>query len=735
MSDLREVNINSQGFPITDEGAREILKQKVSKTINNKEITITEEVSLYVGGYSTVNISASSATAFKYKLDDGSYVEVTTPTKITINNATTLFLDSSSYPITLTCDLISDTEIPLPRPITDTAKGSSITLTDSTDEPINAISIMGKSTQVQTKGYQLLNINNNNPFVKNNDYVRIVQPEVSNGSVIYAPNGSSTIGTESSSTRFEAWLIEGLEVGQTYTLKVNHQGTGIGVNLSKYNPNPTAFSDRIALIKSGIDFTQTFTVENNVEYAIELRMATSSEGFSTNPCTLTLMLNEGSTAKEYEPYTDGLPTPRIDYPQPIVDIESEEIEVTDGTDTQSAELDLVLRGIPVSSGGNYTDNNGQMWLCDTIERYADGTGKFIQRVGTRTFNGTERWTYELLSNDRHNFYTAISGAKTGPSYPIICNMAEYNGLLADGKALISNSGNLNFCTNAYSSADTFKAYISENNLVVVFQLNIIVETPLTAEQLAELDLDTYYPTTNINSNADVVVEYVADTKKYVDEGLNTKQDVIEDLTDYIKNTDYATNNKAGVFKTGAGLAVASNGWVYGVERSYANYLNDTNATFIAKGTLEAVLNNDSRILEPKYELLDTVEITTAIGQKMITLPNSVDDVIVEIEGMTGTQGKFLYINFYTSNDESKTPTISAFFNETTGQALRVEYCRLTEKMYRYIYGGNKSGYGVPTYSNMTYADGISKLYIGIESANLGNVMTAGTIKIYGRKRF
>jgi len=47
---------------------------------------------------------------------------------------------------------------------------------------------------------------------------------------------------------------------------------------------------------------------------------------------------------------------------------------------QSLTFPYTLRGIPVSSGGNYTDESGQQWVCDTLEVNADGTGKLVQRV-------------------------------------------------------------------------------------------------------------------------------------------------------------------------------------------------------------------------------------------------------------------------------------------------------------------------------------------------------------------
>ncbi len=64
-----------------------------------------------------------------------------------------------------------------------------------------------------------------------------------------------------------------------------------------------------------------------------------------------------------------------------------------------------------------------------------------------------------------------------------------------------------------------------------------------------------------------------------------------DLTDYVKNTDYATPSKAGVIKSGYnGLQVDStNGKTYCDTYTYANYGNVENQMFISKGTLENVI--------------------------------------------------------------------------------------------------------------------------------------------------
>jgi len=79
---------------------------------------------------------------------------------------------------------------------------------------------------------------------------------------------------------------------------------------------------------------------------------------------LMIMLNSGSTSLPWEPYTRGEPSPSPDYPQEIEsagDGGSVVVTLSDGNDkTQTLTLPTPngLPGIPVTSGGNYTDPPG-----------------------------------------------------------------------------------------------------------------------------------------------------------------------------------------------------------------------------------------------------------------------------------------------------------------------------------------------------------------------------------------
>ena len=61
------------------------------------------------------------------------------------------------------------------------------------------------------------------------------------------------------------------------------------------------------------------------------------------------------------------------------------------------------------------------------------------------------------------------------------------------------------------------------------------------------------------------------------------------LSDYVKNTDYATSSKGGVVKTGNSVSILVNGAISADTRTYEYYQNMDNKHFIGKGTLENVI--------------------------------------------------------------------------------------------------------------------------------------------------
>ena len=86
---------------------------------------------------------------------------------------------------------------------------------------------------------------------------------------------------------------------------------------------------------------------------------------------------------------DGTPSP--DSPVPIVTAGSDgsiDVTISDGAD-QSQQLSIQtpngLPGIPIDSGGNFTDETGQQWVCDEVDF---ARGLYVQQVGKVIVDGT-----------------------------------------------------------------------------------------------------------------------------------------------------------------------------------------------------------------------------------------------------------------------------------------------------------------------------------------------------------
>lgn len=153
-------------------------------------------------------------------------------------------------------------------------------------------------------------------------------------------------------------------------------------------------------------FDRILTIDEETTYHCYISNGTYNEVVS-NP-----MINAGSTALPYEPYKPAqtliIPTPNG------------------------------LSGIPVSSGGNYTDADGQQWVCDEVDFKK---GVYVQRVATETPKA--KWKNFEETADVPNRYR-ISGAlvnryRDGSTKCLISHGIYANWGIAPGWALNSTT--------------------------------------------------------------------------------------------------------------------------------------------------------------------------------------------------------------------------------------------------------------------------------------------------------
>ena len=176
-----------------------------------------------------------------------------------------------------------------------------------------------------------------------------------------------------------------------------------------------------------------------------------------------------------------------------------------------------LPGIPVEDGGNYTDSDGQQWICDEVDF---GRGKYVQRV-----KKISNVTFKVWGTS-----SSVTESSLYQSLPLNFGVSEYSKALCDGMQY-SRSILQNNITGFYVYGDTIRARFSsskddEANIAKLVTYTWLVqcspvETDLTPEQItAYAALTMYKPNTTVTTDsspaAGVSVDYVADTKTYID---------------------------------------------------------------------------------------------------------------------------------------------------------------------------------------------------------------------------
>lgn len=193
--------------------------------------------------------------------------------------------------------------------------------------------------------------------------------------------------------------------------------------------------------------------------------------------------------------------------------------IESNTQTFSLQTSNGLPGLPIDSGGNYTDSNGQQWVCDEMDFKR---GKYVQRIKKVVFNGSEDWNLESISQKGFaNFYVRnLSGIRVNSN--VLSNQFRNQTTLISET---TEEGIANLTTlyvrvdkTKADNANKFKEILKTNNLEICYQLATPIETDIPEETMtAYRNLCTNYPSTVIqnDSGAGMEVEYVADTKQFI----------------------------------------------------------------------------------------------------------------------------------------------------------------------------------------------------------------------------
>ena len=211
------------------------------------------------------------------------------------------------------------------------------------------------------------------------------------------------------------------------------------------------------------------------------------------------------------------PTPTN--PVDITDINNPKITFSNDSDSQEVNIQCTLRGI-----GN---------VCDTLTISADGTGYitqrlFAERITSQKKSTSYEWSYSKATHRffRNDYSYSFDVKDNKPL--ILCSHLDV-GENEKNTAFDNSIGWINVggvgiairMTEFDGDIAKFKKWLDDNEVYVVAPQSKPITVNLSKDEVDKiLSLHTYYPSTTIVADCDCEVEYVADTKTYIDNKFN-----------------------------------------------------------------------------------------------------------------------------------------------------------------------------------------------------------------------
>ena len=362
--------------------------------------------------------------------------------------------------------------------LTGSLSGASITATDSFAAPFVGLRVCGKSTQDGTPlppaPVPIVSAGDGGSVsvtVCGKNLLKNTAKTTTKNGVTFTVNDNGSITVNGTASAIADCRIcgsyDGTEPVFTYKAGRNYilsKGINTGsVTFAMYSRQSGSWIS-IKQFDSGsfIRFTP-----NNDGYITDIFIFIPS-GATVNNVTVYPMIECGIVETTYEPYKES---------QTIT------VPTTNG-----------LPGIPVTSGGNYTDENGQQWVCDEVDL---ARGVRVQRITKIKVTSSLSWQKAGIAVDR--YFAWFSGIYT--SNVLCTHFSTALGSETVGGA-IANQHNLvgfAFAAKGTTTLDDFKAFLDANDVYIWAALESPVETAIsTAEIAAYKALTAYAPTTVIS---------------------------------------------------------------------------------------------------------------------------------------------------------------------------------------------------------------------------------------------
>lgn len=258
--------------------------------------------------------------------------------------------------------------------------------------------------------------------------------------------------------------------GKTYVISVTNPNKNANIGMAEYEniENAFAYTKNVGFARMTNKTKQLYTAKSDGILVCGIAGTWTDGKTTVHECTESelLQVEEASEATSYEPYHN---------PQTLT------LSTPNG-----------LPGIMVTSGGNYTDENGQQWICDEVDFERGVYRQRIKHVNVVFKKGA--------SSSTHSGYRHMAGDIQNMSREhteCLCNIATHSQNAANGTEGVRASG-------AYNALVLYYENLTNDNVPadVAYILSDQIETPLSETDIAAYRaLAIYDPTTIVETNS------------------------------------------------------------------------------------------------------------------------------------------------------------------------------------------------------------------------------------------
>lgn len=189
-----------------------------------------------------------------------------------------------------------------------------------------------------------------------------------------------------------------------------------------------------------------------------------------------------------------------------------------------------LPGIPVTSGGNYTDQNGQQWICDEVDLER---GVKVQRVKSVDISSLDK-SFWVFRNDIDANVSATRYSNEAVIVDFRTSAPAMSNILPAGVGNVVNTFRLvatplylyqfNLDSSKFPTVESWVEYLEANTVLIIYAPATPIETPLTPAEIAAYK---------------AITAYAPDTVVQASDGAGIKLDYQRDVNLVVKNLEDA----------------------------------------------------------------------------------------------------------------------------------------------------------------------------------------------------